>query len=135
MAGKDDWLAFGLPYEGEARFVGAVADPQVPTCSFQATLREVRSQLEASRHGLVVVNERDVVLGRLGHDALKADDGDPVERLMREGPGTIRPNAELEQIVDRMRRRDIPTLVVTRLDGTLMGILERERAEQAAEAS
>lgn len=93
----------------------------------------MRARLETSRHGLIAVNEHDVVLGRLGHDALHADDDTRVEQLMREGPTTIRPNAELDDIVERMRRRDIPSLIVTRADGTLLGLLERDRAEEAVE--
>lgn len=122
-----------MPFEGTARFVNSVLDPDAPTCSVPAFIRDVRARLEASRHGLIAVDEHDVVLGRLGHDALDADDDTRVEHLMREGPTTIRPNAELDDIVDRMRRRDIPSMIVTRADGTLLGLLERDRAEEAVE--
>ncbi|MDP8932541.1 MAG: CBS domain-containing protein [Actinomycetota bacterium] len=132
VAGKADWLAFDLPYEGYAKLAGPVASREVPTCSFRDRLGDVRQLLETSRFGmLVALNGRGVVMGRLDHDALDEPDDASVEQLMREGPTTIRPSEQLEPLLERMRSRDVDAVLVTRSDGILLGILERVTAEEA----
>ena len=80
----------------------------------------------------VVVNERGVVLGRLGRQALAADDDATVEEAMTAGPGTIRPDLSAAAAAKRMRERKLPSMLVTHSDGTLVGLLRREDAEAAA---
>lgn len=48
---------------------------------------------------------------------------------MTSGPGTIRPSVSLETILERMRGRNLPSVLVTSSDGTLVGLLRREDAE------
>lgn len=132
VAGKADWLAFGLPYEGHAQLASAVVTPDVPSCNFRERLADVRQRLEASRFEmLVALNAQGVVMGRLGHNALEAPDDTAVEELMREGPTTVRPSEELEPLFERMRRADVHGILVTSSDGRLLGILERSVGEQA----
>ncbi len=132
VAGKADWLAFDLPHEGYAKLAGATATRDVPTCSFSDRLADVRQQLESSRVGmLVALNAHGVVLGRLGPDALNASDDATVDEVMREGPTTIRPSEELEPLLERMRNASVDGVLVTRSDGTLIGILERNKAQQS----
>lgn len=134
VAGKSDWLAFGRPYEGVALLAGTVVTTEVPTCSFRDRLGDVREPLEASAFGTLVALSGDgVVMGRLGRAALAEDDDVPVEALMREGPTTVRPSEELGPLVERMRRADVDAVLVTRSDGRLLGLLERERGRQAVE--
>lgn len=132
VAGKADWLAFGRPYEGSARLAGTAVTTEVATCSFRDRLGDVRESLEGSPFGtLVALNGEGVVMGRLGRAALAEDDDVPVEALMREGPTTVRPSEELGPLVERMRRADVDAVLVTRSDGRLLGLLERDRGEQA----
>ena len=77
----------------------------------------------------VVVNERGVVLGR---QALGADDDATVEVAMTAGPGTVRPDLSAAAAAKRMRERNLPSMLVTHSDGTLIGLLRREDAEAAA---
>ena len=79
-----------------------------------------------------VVNERGVVLGRLGRQALGADDDATVEVAMTAGPGTVRPDLSAAAAAKRMRERNLPSMLVTHSDGTLIGLLRREDAEAAA---
>lgn len=79
----------------------------------------------------VVVNEHRVVLGRLGRAALDRDDDTAVEHAMSEGPSTIRPDTPLETIAQRLREQHLVTALVTRLDGTLVGLLRLADAERA----
>jgi rhodanese-related sulfurtransferase len=126
VAGKADWLAFGLPFEGTAQLVGKHLVRDVATCGLGDRLGQVRDVLDASPFGTVIVlNGERVVIGRLTRKALEADDGAPVEQLMREGPTTVRPSEELGPLVERMRNADVDALIVTSSDGRLLGIFDR----------
>jgi CBS domain-containing protein len=132
VPGKADWLAFGLPYEGYARLAGEVLTRDVPTCSFRDRLEDVRDRLERSPFGMVVaLNHEGVVMGQLRVDALDRDRATTVDQVMREGPTTVRPSEDLDALTERMRRANVDGVLVTRSDGTLLGLLERRRAEQA----
>jgi len=105
----------------------------VPTCGLEEPLREVRERVRASGfETCVVVNEHGVVLGRLGRQALEADDDATVEEAMTAGPGTVRPDLPVADAVKRMHERKLPSMLVTHSDGTLVGLLRREDAEAAA---
>ena len=53
----------------------------------------MRARLRASEWGTcLVVNEQQVVLGRLGRRALAREDDVTVEEAMSAGPSTVRPN-------------------------------------------
>jgi predicted transcriptional regulator len=79
----------------------------------------------------VVVNERRVVLGLLRSQELEADPETPAEQVMRAGPTTYRPNVPAHEAGARMRARGVDVLTVTTPDGTLVGLLRREEAEEA----
>jgi CBS domain-containing protein len=134
VAGKADCGAAGLPLEGTAGpWVGALARREVPTCRLDEPLREVRERVRASGfETCIVVNEHGVVLGRLGRQALRVDDDATVEEAMTAGPGTVRPNLTVAAAAQQMSERDLTGLLVTRSDGTLVGLLRREDAEAAA---
>ena len=133
VAGKADWGAAGLPLEGTAGpYAGEHARVDVPTCRLHDRLTDVR--LQVSRNGwdtCIVVNDQNVVLGRLGRRTLQASDDLTVEQAMSAGPGTIRPNVELATITQRLRDKNVTSALVTRSDGTLVGLLSRTDAEQA----
>lgn len=134
VAGKADWLAFGLPFEGSALLARAVVTTDVPTCGVRDRLGDVRAALQASPFGLLVaLNAEGVVMGRLDQAAAAGDDAQTVDQLMREGPTTVRPSEELVALVERMRHADVDGVLVTRSDGRLLGMLERHRGEEAIE--
>ncbi len=130
--GKANWGAFGLPLDGTiGRRAGEHVRSDVPTCSLEERLQEVRARARANRWDTcLVVNEKRVVLGRLGRRALAREDDMTVEEAMSSGPSTVRPNVTLEAMLERMRRQNLSNVVVTRLDGVLLGLLRREDAEQ-----
>jgi Mg/Co/Ni transporter MgtE len=82
----------------------------------------------------VVTNERNVVLGVLGRRALRASEDVRAEEAMTAGPSTVRPSARRGAIAQRMRDRNLAHLVVTRSDGVLIGVLEREDLEEERRA-
>lgn len=131
VAGKQDWLAFALPYEGHAALAGDHLT-DVATCSLDDRLGDIADQLDASRFGtLVVLNADGIVLGRLNREALDADRDRPVTEFMREGPTTVRPSEDLQPLVERMGHAEVDAVLVTRSDGRLLGMLERSVGEQA----
>src|SRR5919106_6056373 len=85
-AGKADWMANGLPIQGEqtgVTTIGQLARRGVPTCGLTERVDDVRPRVEAAGWDMcVVVNDRNVVLGRLRKEALGVDAGTPVEQVM-----------------------------------------------------
>ena len=135
--GKANWGAFGLPLEGTiGPRAGEHARTDVPTCSLEERLQEVRARLRASEWDTcLVVNQNRVVLGRLGRRALAREEDVTVEEAMSSGPSTVRPNVTVAAMLERMRRQNLSNVVVTRLDGVLLGLLRREDAELLASAA
>ncbi|MFC4112467.1 rhodanese-like domain-containing protein [Nonomuraea zeae] len=122
--GKTDWLAAGLPYEGEATLVSRTVRRDPVTAALGDRLDELAERIVADPAGLaVVVDEDDVVQGVIGSPELKGADLDgPAERAMRVGVTTVRPSEQLEPLVQRMDRAKVDHVVVTRADGTLVGL-------------
>lgn len=133
VAGKMDWSARGLPVEGNATGMpraGDIARKDVPTCHLTDRLRDVRARvLKDGWEMCIVTDETGVVLGRLRKGVLSQDADVLVEAVMEEGPTTIRPYTGLEAITERMRTRKVGTIIVTTLDGRLLGVLFRRDAE------
>ena len=135
VAGKADWGSAGLPLEGEngsETRAGAHIRTDVPTCRPGDRLQAVCEQLDASGWDTCfVVDERRVVLGRIGRRAIRGREDVSAEQAMTLGPSTIRPSARLEAMVDRMQRQKLTNLPVTTSDGRLVGLLTRREAEAA----
>jgi len=99
----------------------------VPTCSLGDLLSEVCERVrEAGWDTCFVVDERGVVLGRLGRSALARDRDASVEEAMTPGPSTVRPSFGLDEAVQRMLTQSLTSLPVTRSDGVLVGVVRRE---------
>lgn len=135
VAGKADWGSAGLRLEGadgsETR-AGAHARTDVPTCRLDDRLHDVCARLEESGWDTCfVVDERRVVLGRLGRRAIRGREDVAAGDAMAPGPSTIRPSARLAEVVDRMRRQKLSGLPVTTSDGRLVGLLTLDDAERA----
>ena len=135
VAGKADWGSAGLPIEGrngsETR-AGAHVRREVPTCRLDDRLQDVCDKIgESGWDTCSVVDERRVVLGRIGRRAIRGRANVSAEEAMTPGPSTIRPSARLVTVVERMRRQKLTNIPVTTSDGRLVGLLVREDAERA----
>jgi Mg/Co/Ni transporter MgtE len=127
--GKADWGSFGLPLEGTADSssrVGSITRADAPTCRPDELVADVGERVGAEWQICVVTNSESVVQGLLGREALRAGERVRAEDAMSLGPSTIRPSARREAIAQRMREQDLTRIVVTRSDGTLIGVLRRE---------
>jgi CBS-domain-containing membrane protein len=135
VAGKADWLAFGLPSEGHdanTPRVGQIVRRDVPTCAMGDRLGDVRERIHVSGWDeCLVVNEQHVVLGRLRGAALAAPAETMAEAIMEPGPTTTRPDEPLTTLVPRLRNKHVERIIVTTPDGRLIGIAERHVAERA----
>lgn len=121
VAGKLDWLSFDLPWEGTARLVGSEVDRDIATCAVGEKVGDIRAPLSSA--GLcVVVFASGVVAGSLEDDALRANDDELVEAVMNPGPKTVRPSEEAPALAERMQRKGLTHLIVTRPDGRLVGV-------------
>jgi len=123
-AGKTDWLAADLPFEGTAQLAGMFTGRVVSTSEEQSSAAEALRLLDAHGFGpLLVLNPAGVVMGAVHRDALKsapahADAGS----LMRFGVSTVRPSEDAAALAHRMGHAQVTRVVVTRSDGTLVGL-------------
>lgn len=134
-AGKQDWLAAGLPTEGwlaDLPRAGDVARKDVPTCGLDEQLGEVRARVEsAGWDACVVVNDERVVFGLLRAEQLRQPGDRRIEEAMRPGPSTFRPNVPIHEMSEYMGKHGVDSAPITTSDGRLVGLLRREDAERA----
>jgi Mg/Co/Ni transporter MgtE len=90
----------------------------------------LRGRIQASPYGFaLVVSRGGVLLGRVRRSALGDDPEASAEDVMEPGPSTVRPDSDLGSLVERLRKRELKTAVVTTPDGRLVGVLRRAHAE------
>jgi len=125
MAGKADWLAADLPFEGTAQLAGMFTRRGVATAAEGTPAAAVLGLLEAQGFGpVLVLNQAGVVMGAAYRDGLVAAPGEAaVGTVMRFGVSTVRPSEDAAALAQRMGHRRVTRVVVTRSDGTLVGLL------------
>jgi CBS domain-containing protein len=130
-----DWVARGLPWDGEERSLPHVVDlvrADVPTCRLGERLADVRLRVQAAGwKACVVVNEANVVLGLLAGDAWHTDPQATAEAAMACAPRTFRPHILLEKALKYMQKHDTDHVLVTTGDGELLGLVRRDDAEES----
>ena len=133
-SGKSDWLAAGLPTEGTSAQhprAGHVARKDVPTCGLHDRLGEVRDRVRAAGwDAVVVVNDKNVVLGLLRSKELDKNGDLRIEEAMRPGPSTFRPHVSMEEMAKHMVEHNLVSSPITTSDGKLVGLLLRADAER-----
>ena len=123
-AGKADWLAADLPFEGTATLAGRFTRRGVATAGQRIPAAEALRLLDAQGFGpVVVVNQAGVVMGAAHRDALaSASPAAEVGTVMRSGVSTVRLSEDAAALAHRMGHRGVTRVVVTRPDGTLVGL-------------
>jgi predicted transcriptional regulator len=123
-AGKADWLAADLPFEGTATLAGRFTRRGVATAGERTPAAEALRLLGTQGFGpVVVVNQAGVVMGAAHRDALaSASPKAKVGTVMRSGVSTVRPSEDAAALAHRMGHRGVTRVVVTRSDGTLIGL-------------
>lgn len=138
VPGKSDWMAAGLPREGESAqipYAGDVATRDVPTCPLGDRLATAEKALR--EHGLcVVVSADSTVVGVLYPDDLRDRGSDAmIDETMHPGPTTVRANEPVEALLERMRHADIDAILVTDPEGRLLGLFHRNNVSQDGAAA
>lgn len=133
--GKVDWISRGLPTEGTGphyAVAGKVADRgAVLQCRAGDRVGDLADKLESVRHDYcVILNDYDVVLGRVRAKNLEGPSDQRVELVMEPGPTTVRPTEPAEGLLERMKRRKVPAVLVTSKDGRLVGAVTQHALEQ-----
>jgi hypothetical protein len=133
VGGKLEWLAAGLPTEGNGPHHAVAGEAVVPAtfvCGLGTPSGAIRSELRPGPDSMcAVTNEERIVLGRVRWRDLPEADDVPVERFMQPGPATVRTIEELRPLVERMRKAGVRTILVTSAKGQLLGMLHRDDAE------
>lgn len=130
MPGKADWLARGLPREGdkanEPRAIDYARHDAV-TCRLHDTVGLVRDRIEASPYAFALALGSDrVLLGRLRRSALAGGDPDAItETIMEPGPSTVRADTSPERLREHLEHGNLTTAVITDPDGRLLGLIRR----------
>ena len=134
VGGKADWFAAGLPREGRLASVprtGDVARRDDVTCRLTDRISDVVDRVrDAGKEACIVTTEGGVVLGRVRIDRLDGDTQGQAEEAMESGPTTTRADTTLESILERLRARDVDSILVATSDGRLVGTLYRSDVER-----
>jgi CBS-domain-containing membrane protein len=122
--GKADWLAADLPFEGTAQLAGMFTRRGVATVGEHATAAEALRLLEAQGFGpVVVINQAGMVMGAAYQDQLTgAVQEAEVGTVTRFAVSTVRPSEDAAALAHRMGDRGVTRTVVTRPEGTLVGL-------------
>ena len=124
VAGKMDWLAADLPFEGAAQLAGMFTRRGVAMAREGTPAAEALRLLEAQGFGpVMVLHQAGVVMGAAYRAGLASAAGqDAVGSVMRFGVSTVRPSEDAAALAHRMGHADVTRVVVTRPDGTLIGL-------------
>lgn len=127
VGGKMDWLSFDLPYEGKAVLVSQRVRRDPIRVGLDDPVEAMADQILADPAKLAVVTDLDQkVHGVLGERELAATGADTsAEVVMRVGVKTVRPSEEVGPLTQRMDSAGVSEVVVSRSDGTLVGLFER----------
>ena len=93
------------------------------TCGPDDLIGDMAARADAN--GCVVVNEHEIVLGRLGPKELAAPPNLTAEAVMQPGPATVCANEPLDDLLSRMEQHNVLVIVVTTPEGRLLGVVRR----------
>jgi CBS domain-containing protein len=124
VAGKSDWLAADLPFEGTAQLAGMFTRRSVATAAEDTPAAAALRLLEAQGFGpVLVLNPAGVGMGAAYRDSLSSASGEAeTGSVMRFGVSTVRPSEDAAALAHRMGHAGVTRVVVTRPDGTLIGL-------------
>jgi CBS domain-containing protein len=135
VEGKMDWISHGLPTEGtgpHTALAGEVADREaVLTCRLGDRVGDVADKLEPVPHDYcVVLNDHDIILGRMRKKNILGPPDAPVEQAMEPGPTTVRPSEPARGLLEQMRRKHVPAVIVSTNKGRLMGVVTQDALQR-----
>jgi|SRR5688572_3920197 len=126
-AGKSDWLAHGLDYEGEADLVSRHLE-DAATCDVDQQVAAIRQRLGSGLAGCIVLAD-GLAVGALRADA---DDTARAGEVMAFGVSTVRPSEEVDGLVRRMADARVERAVVTDPSGRFLGVFRHRQVPTSA---
>ena len=124
VAGKADWLAADLPFQGTAELAGMFTRRRVATVAETAPGR--RGAAPAGRSGVRAGPGAQPGGGSDGRSIPRRLASAPGEAetasVMRFGVSTVRPSEDAAALAHRMGHAEVTRVVVTRSDGTLVAL-------------
>jgi CBS domain-containing protein len=140
VAGKAEWVTRGLPVEGSGPhypLVGEVARrDMIHECRLGSKVGASRTAVaETGQNYCVVLNDADILMGRLRRRHLHGGDQEIVENVMETGPTTVRPTESAAALLKRMQARDVPAVLVTTAKGQFVGIARKQDLERLVRQS
>lgn len=133
VGSKMDWIGAGLPFEGDAAAkprLATLANGEVPTCSLDEKVGDLRDRL-GDWEICVVVNDARVVLGLVRAEAVGLETDRNVVDAMNEAPKTYRPHFGPDDVLPDLEKKPRSWVLVTNLNGTLVGIVRPEQLQEA----
>jgi predicted transcriptional regulator len=134
--GKADWTGAGLPTEGKLAAVpriGQLARKDVVRARLGERVSDVAERARsAGWDTALVVNGKDILVGRLFQSELEGDPGSTVDAVMQHGPSTFRPDVDVIYMTKFMEENDLETVPVTTSDGVVIGLALKEDLEKLA---
>ena len=127
--GAGDWLAYGLPFEGDGTLL-AVHLLEPCLCAMgEETVTVLRARMDAQcASSAVVVDEAGIVLGVVGRRSLEgAAPGAPVRDEAALDPVTVRPSTPATELTGHLEDRGADAALVTTSSGRLLGQVSRAR--------
>ena len=137
MVGKVDWLAHGLPVEGERAdppTAGKLARHDAVRCAPTDRLADVLAEIERSPYTFALVTDgEDRLLGRVrASRCADVDRERPAGEAMELAPSTVRPHRSASKLAERLAEKELRWAIVTTPEGRLLGVAWREDLERAA---
>lgn len=129
VPGKSDWLARGLPTEGEKAALARAhlfASNEVVVAALDEPVEAFAERLATSPFPFALVTSREgVVLGRLPRSLIVRSAGKTAGEAMEAGPSTVRADTDADDLRDRLERQNLQFAIVTTPEGRLVGAVRR----------
>jgi CBS domain-containing protein len=140
VSGKAEWISRGLPVEGTGPHYPLAGEAArrdiVYECRLGSRVGSLRAAVgESGQSYCVVLNDQDILIGRLRKRHLQSGDEKTVENVMEIGPTTVRATESAAALLKRMDARSVPAVLVTTAKGRFIGIARRTELERLVRAS
>ena len=137
LPGKVDWLAHGLPVEGdrpEAPIAGRVMRGDAVLCRPTDRVADVREPVERSPYPFALVTSEDrTLLGRVPRSALDPASDRVMWDVAEPGPKTFRPHVSAEKVAGVLAEKGLRWAIVTTPEGRVLGVASREDLARAGD--
>lgn len=125
--GKMDWMAAGLPTEGEdgERMAVELMRTDAPTCGPDERLGDLAPRLDGWSW-CAVVDGAGVLLGGVPRGSIAQHPDARAFEAAEPGPSTYRPSLPADELLETVQQSDQDQVFLSDPDGRLLGAVTRE---------